>query len=139
MQRVLVACKGTYPTFGDAVEHCPFFWKAPDWECAETQATMARVATPTGVAACCLLLGRLAILKPDAFGQDRVVRVLQRVASDMGLPTKQCLKQLRVALTGQSQGPGLGAVIETLGQRTALKRLSAFTIYHDTSSAKTKR
>ena len=60
------------------------------------------------------------------FNEDSIKKCFKAVMKETGIKGKAAFEPVRIALTGQTQGPGLYTMIELLGREETEKRLNRF-------------
>ena len=60
------------------------------------------------------------------FNEDSIKKCFKAVMKETGIKGKAAFEPVRIALTGQTQGPGLYTMIELLGLEETEKRLNRF-------------
>ena len=104
----------------EIVERGRFFFRDPDSYDPQAAAKHWKPETPARVAAVARGLGALSEFTPSAIEEE-----VRRSATALGVGAGALIHPLRLALTGQGQGPGLFELMAVLGKETCMRRIDA--------------
>lgn len=126
IRRILNCYKGRVDFMTELLKpEMAFLWTSPEKGAVLSKLKninphQSEIATTLGKVKCLLQQ----ISKTD-FVQDKLSTVLKKFSSEQGLKYKTFMIMLRIALTGQMEGPGIGEMLHMLGQERSCEKLSA--------------
>ena len=119
LELVVDALRSRLSTYGEINDHLPLIYPEDGGEWSESRGRVAEDAEQRGV-----LVALLAALGVVAdWNADTTGAVIRSVGKEIGARGPDLFHPIRLALTGQEQGPDLGKVLAALGRDEVLRRI----------------